>query len=144
VRSHCSQMKHLLFLFSILVTIAGFLASTQGDEAVTLSVDASPALTKNISSVMYGVFFEEINHAGTGGLWAELVSNRGFEAGRDTLPPTIEPWKIIGNKPSLNVSTDSSSCFAKNKVALKVEVLCSEKTCPSGGVGVYNPGFWGM
>jgi hypothetical protein len=23
-----------------------------------------------------------------------------------------------------------------------MEVLCDE--CPAGGVGVYNPGFWGM
>ena len=29
---------------------------------------------------MYGIFFEEINHAGDGGLYAELVQNRDFEA----------------------------------------------------------------
>ena len=28
---------------------------------------------------MYCVFFEEINHAGDGGLYAELVQNRSFE-----------------------------------------------------------------
>lgn len=32
-----------------------------------------------ISPSMYGVFFEEINHAGDGGLYAELVKNRSFE-----------------------------------------------------------------
>lgn len=32
-----------------------------------------------ISKSMYGVFFEEINHAGDGGLYAELVKNRSFE-----------------------------------------------------------------
>jgi len=32
-----------------------------------------------VSPDMYGVFFEEINHAGEGGLYAELVQNRGFE-----------------------------------------------------------------
>ncbi|KAJ0100429.1 hypothetical protein Patl1_22259 [Pistacia atlantica] len=25
-----------------------------------------------------------------------------------------------------------------------MEVLCDGDTCPVGGVGVYNPGFWGM
>ncbi|MGO8900623.1 MAG: hypothetical protein ACLQU5_20075 [Isosphaeraceae bacterium] len=29
---------------------------------------------------MYGVFFEEINHAGDGDRYAELVQNRDFEA----------------------------------------------------------------
>ena len=32
-----------------------------------------------VPSSMYGVFFEEINHAGDGGLYAELVRNRSFE-----------------------------------------------------------------
>jgi alpha-L-arabinofuranosidase len=32
-----------------------------------------------VPSSMYGLFFEEINHAGDGGLYAELIQNRGFE-----------------------------------------------------------------
>jgi alpha-L-arabinofuranosidase len=32
-----------------------------------------------VPSSLYGVFFEEINHAGDGGLYAELVQNRSFE-----------------------------------------------------------------
>ncbi|KAA6300057.1 MAG: Extracellular exo-alpha-L-arabinofuranosidase [Candidatus Ordinivivax streblomastigis] len=32
-----------------------------------------------VAPSMYGVFFEEINHAGDGGLYAELVENRSFE-----------------------------------------------------------------
>ena len=31
-----------------------------------------------LSPDLYGVFFEEINHAGDGGLYAELVRNRDF------------------------------------------------------------------
>lgn len=33
----------------------------------------------DIPQSMYGIFFEEINHAGDGGLYAEMVQNRGFE-----------------------------------------------------------------
>lgn len=33
----------------------------------------------DVDSSLYGVFFEEINHAGDGGLYAELVRNRNFE-----------------------------------------------------------------
>lgn len=33
----------------------------------------------DINPSMYGIFFEEINHAGDGGLYAELIQNRGFE-----------------------------------------------------------------
>uniref|UniRef100_A0ACD5VI81 Uncharacterized protein n=1 Tax=Avena sativa TaxID=4498 RepID=A0ACD5VI81_AVESA len=91
---------------------------------------------------MFGLFFEEINHAGAGGIWAELVSNRGFEAGGALTPSNIEPWSIIGDTSTIRVTTDRSSCFSRNVIALKMEVLCED--CPAGGVGICNPGFWGM
>ena len=37
-----------------------------------------------VTATLYGVFFEEISGAGDGGLYAEMVRNRGFEEG--TLP----------------------------------------------------------
>ena len=33
----------------------------------------------DVSKSMYGMFFEEINHAGDGGLYGEMLQNRGFE-----------------------------------------------------------------
>ncbi|KAL5994834.1 aspartate-semialdehyde dehydrogenase-like protein [Asimina triloba] len=89
----------------------------------------------------------EINHAGAGGIWAELVSNRGFEAGGPNTPSNIDPWSIIGSDSLIIVSTDRSSPFSRNKVALRMDVLCDKKgsnICPPGGVGIYNPGYWGM
>ncbi|XP_035544802.1 alpha-L-arabinofuranosidase 1-like isoform X1 [Juglans regia] len=122
-----------------------------GDNAnqrAILLVNASEALGRPIPETLFGIFFEEINHAGAGGLWAELVSNRGFEAGGPNIPSNIDPWSIIGDEDSsLTVSTDRSSCFELNKVALRMEVLCDTtgtNKCPAGGVGIYNPGFWGM
>ena len=44
--------------------------------AITVNVAERGA---DVSPSMYGVFFEEINHAGDGGLYAELVQNRSFE-----------------------------------------------------------------
>ncbi|MEV5025422.1 hypothetical protein [Paenibacillus sp. LPE1-1-1.1] len=37
-----------------------------------------------VSPTLYGLFFEEISHAGDGGIYAELIRNRSFE---DTLVP---------------------------------------------------------
>ena len=39
----------------------------------------SPVKTKAISDELIGVFFEDINYAADGGIYAELVQNRGFE-----------------------------------------------------------------
>lgn len=35
--------------------------------------------TNDISPILYGIFFEDINYAGDGGLYAELIANRSFE-----------------------------------------------------------------
>ncbi|CAH2074078.1 unnamed protein product [Thlaspi arvense] len=112
--------------------------------SVTLHVDASNATGRPIPETLFGIFFEEINHAGAGGLWAELVSNRGFEAGGQNIPSNIWPWSVIGDESSIYVVTDRSSCFERNKISLRMEVLCHSNACPSQGVGVYNPGYWGM
>jgi hypothetical protein len=66
----------------------------------------------------------------------------GFEAGGPHTPSNIDPWSIIGDDSSIFVATDRSSCFTRNIVALRMEVLCDD--CPASGVGIYNPGFWGM
>ncbi|VVA97149.1 unnamed protein product [Arabis nemorensis] len=119
-------------------------AQEDGKPAVTLQVNASNGAGRLIPETLFGIFFEEINHAGAGGLWAELVSNRGFEAGGQNTPSNIWPWSIVGDQSSIYVATDRSSSFERNKIALRMDVLCDSNGCPSGGVGVYNPGYWGM
>ncbi len=47
-----------------------------GSASLTVQVD-KPGI--KVSPTLYGIFFEEINHAGDGGLYAELVQNRSFE-----------------------------------------------------------------
>lgn len=45
-----------------------------------------------IQNTMYGIFFEDINYAADGGLYAELVKNRSFE-----FPNALQGWKTFGN-----------------------------------------------
>uniref|UniRef100_A0A0D9XWJ8 non-reducing end alpha-L-arabinofuranosidase n=1 Tax=Leersia perrieri TaxID=77586 RepID=A0A0D9XWJ8_9ORYZ len=128
-----------LFLLSS-ICCNGLSAEVSLAQTAQIEVDASHS--RKIPETLFGVFFEEINHAGAGGIWAELVSNRGFEAGGPQTPSNIDPWSTIGDESSIYITTDSSSCFRQNSVALRIEVLC--ENCPAGGVGIYNPGFWGM
>jgi hypothetical protein len=72
---------------SALALVLVLLFSSQGPpspSAGTITIDASRP-GHPISSGLYGIFFEEISHAGDGGLYAELIQNRGFEDSR--LPP---------------------------------------------------------
>ena len=43
-----------------------------------LSIDAENEI-HDISELLYGIFFEDINFAADGGLYAEMVINRSFE-----------------------------------------------------------------
>ncbi|KAG5552736.1 hypothetical protein RHGRI_010739 [Rhododendron griersonianum] len=143
----CFSRVILGFLIGLCVLYQCSAFEVDTNQTAWLFVNASEASGRKIPETLFGIFFEEINHAGAGGLWAELVSNRGFEAGGPNTPSNIDPWSIIGNESSLVVSTDRSSCFDRNKVALRMDVLCDRdgaNVCPDGGVGVYNPGFWGM
>ncbi|KAJ4865894.1 Alpha-L-arabinofuranosidase 1 [Raphanus sativus] len=145
LRSVCllSFLLGSCFLYqSLHVAIAAQEQDTQ--PFVTFQVNASNGAGRLIPDTLFGIFFEEINHAGAGGLWAELVSNRGFEAGGQNTPSNIWPWSIVGDQSSIYVATDRSSCFERNKIALRMDVICDSNGCPSGGVGVYNPGYWGM
>ncbi len=57
-----------------------------------ITVDATGPM-RPVSPEMYGIFFEEINHAGDGGLYAELVQNRDMEA--SAIP---EGWRAEGDQ----------------------------------------------
>lgn len=56
--------------------LAGALTTVAQTEPIRIDLDQKGAI---VSPDLYGIFFEEINHAGDGGLYAELVQNRGFE-----------------------------------------------------------------
>ncbi|MFP9114565.1 alpha-L-arabinofuranosidase C-terminal domain-containing protein [Flavobacterium sp. RHBU_3] len=50
-----------------------------GLKPVVAEIKINTANKKKISNLLTGVFFEDINYAADGGLYAELVQNRGFE-----------------------------------------------------------------
>lgn len=50
-----------------------------------------------IQNTMYGLFFEDINYAADGGLYAELIKNRSFE-----FPQNFMGWETYGNVKLMN------------------------------------------
>jgi hypothetical protein len=57
-----------------------------GSAIMTIEVDR-PGI--KVCPTLYGIFFEEVNHAGDGGLHAEMIRNRSFE---DTTSRIIGLW----------------------------------------------------
>lgn len=122
-------MKHIrfiLFLVSLLCTGTSF-------AQVSMTLDATQRGPMT-SPYQYGLFFEEINHAGDGGLYAELIRNRSFED--SDLPVN---WFAVGNT-HLNIIRIGLLNKAQNQ-ALQVVFPSASKKNPEG---LANEGFWGM
>jgi len=106
---------------------------------------------KKISSDLFGLFFEDINYAADGGLYAELVQNRSFEynpAERSNWNP-FSYWEFILPGHSLgSISVETKAPIHVNNphyVVLEAEHIGHEaKYTGNSGVGIKNTGFEGM
>lgn len=106
---------------------------------------------KEISPVLFGLFFEDINYSADGGLYAEMVQNRSFEynptSRREWSP--FSYWEYITpgfSYGSIHVETNAPVHLNNpHYVVLDIEHVGKEKehTGPSG-VGIKNTGFDGM
>jgi alpha-L-arabinofuranosidase len=105
---------------------------------LTVHVDRPGPL---VSPSLYGVFFEEINHAGEGGLYAERVRNRDFE---EMGPTDGQPagWSIrTGGEAKGSMALDTARPLNDaHPRSLRLDVT----DVPSGRVGVVNEGYWGI
>lgn len=66
-----------LFLLGNLCGCVAALSQLSASVAIHTNKEAN-----KISPALHGIFFEEISHAGEGGLYGELIQNRGFEENR--------------------------------------------------------------
>jgi alpha-L-arabinofuranosidase len=107
--------------------------------------------SKKISSDLFGLFFEDINYAADGGLYAEMVQNRSFEynpAERMEWNP-YSCWEYITPGFSYGrISVETSSPIHPNNpnyMVLDVEHVGHEAMYTGeSGVGIKNSGFDGM
>ena len=113
-----------------LFSCALFLMATcaaQGQHVMNVN---TAKLGANVSPTMYGLFFEDINYAADGGLYAEMVKNRSFE-----FPNAFTGWDISGN-----VVLKNDGPFDKNPHYVRL--------APSGHrdkhTMIENHGFFGM
>jgi alpha-L-arabinofuranosidase len=70
--------------------------ASAADAEASIKVDLDSATA--ISDELYGLFYEDINHAADGGLYAELVQNRSFEfspADENSYHP-LTGWTVTG------------------------------------------------
>jgi len=107
----------------------------------SISVDTAAA-GPSIDPSMYGVFYEDINRAADGGLYAELVQNRSFEyAPADNRGYTgLTAWSpsaTAGGRGTLATVDDADRLNERNRTYLRVTL-----DNPTGATfGVSNAGY---
>lgn len=119
-------MKKYKGLLAVLALVAGSALQAQTNELVIQA--GKPGA--EIQPTMYGLFFEDINYAADGGLYAELVKNRSFE-----FPQHFMGWKTFGK-----VSLKDDGPFERNPHYVRLAYAGH----PHKQTGLDNEGFFGI
>ncbi len=111
-----------------LAVILTFLTSVAQDNIINIKTNK---IGSPVQNTMYGIFFEDINYAADGGLYAELIKNRSFEF----VPDHLMGWQAFGN-----VTIFKDGPFERNPhYAHLVSAGHSERW-----TGLQNEGFFGI
>lgn len=159
-------MKKIFLPFAAVALLLSSCKDAAPKEELVINLQEKGA---EVASSMYGIFFEEINYAGDGGLYAELVKNRSFEelempegyyAEGDVLHPkkvcnhisgevregsfrwTTEPvpgWTLSTKDAAEMKLTKEQPKFSTAPNNLKVTIKNA-----STPVRLINKGYWGM
>jgi len=122
------------------------LFSATAKAQVTIDIDAQQRGPK-VSPVLYGIFYEDINHAADGGIYAELIRNRSFEDGpRYGAPADMQGWTTYAAAPSQLTArliqptkkTPLLNSVQHNALALDIKASAALPVC------LVNEGYWGI
>lgn len=109
-------------------------ADAEADAVIKIDA-ANPGI--QISDTMWGLFFEEINFGGDGGIYAELVRERDFE-GRGAL----RSWSLSEYDATGQMDLDSDVRLNEvRRRSLRVSVSDVQN---GGSVQIVNAGYWGI
>ncbi len=113
-------------LLATLALAAGMTLQAQTNEFVI----QTKKLGAEIQPTMYGLFFEDINYAADGGLYAELVKNRSFE-----FPQALMGWNSFGK-----VEVRDDGPFERNPHYVRLRPAKH----PHMQTGLDNRGYFGI
>ena len=116
-------MKHILAITLSLLFIS---IKAQTNEMIV----QTNQIGAEIQPTMYGLFFEDINYAADGGLYAELIKNRSFE-----FPQHLMGWETYGN-----VEVKNDGPFERNPHYVRLAYSGHDHK----HTGLQNEGFFGI
>ena len=114
-------------------TFAALAVQAQAGAVITIQAGQPGAI---ISSNLFGIFFEEINFAGEGGLYAEMVRNRSFYTATNA-----NYWTLVTQGTATGTMSVDPSQPLNTNIPNSLKLTMQSGT---GSVGAGNSGFWGM
>ena len=129
-----------------IIVTASILVVLTASAQVAISIDANQRGPK-ISPTHYGIFFEDINHAADGGIYAELIRNRSFEDGPEYgKPADLQGWSTFAATPSQLVckliqptkKVKLLNAAQGNALEMTISATADSPVC------LINEGFWGI
>lgn len=127
-----AALSHFLLCVAALALLAAPAAFAQSAN-VAIQVN-QPGVV--VSSNLFGIFFEEINFAGDGGLYGEMVRNRAFYN-----EPAPLYWNLITNGTATGAMTVDPTEPLNTNIPNSLKLTMSSGT---GSIGAGNSGYWGM
>jgi len=126
----CVRSLKLIVRTTLLIASAAAFAA----DPITVVIDTQHP-GPGINPAMWGVFFEDINFGADGGLYAELVKNRGFE-----FPDPLMGWTKLPASSSTGKMEvlDGAPCNKANPHYLRLNSETERE------FGIVNEGFRGM
>ncbi len=115
----------------IFLCVVGLLASDMALAQEGIITVNTTKVGAEVQPTMYGIFFEDINFAADGGLYAELVKNRSFEF----TPDPLTGWQAFGG-----VTIRDDGPFEKNPHYARLESTGHNEWW----TGLVNEGFFGI
>ncbi len=132
MQSSIFSRKFALFVFNVLFASVVF-----AKDEMVLDIDSAIPVAK-IQPTMYGIFFEDINFAADGGLYAEMVKNRSFEFDQPLMGWTQPATDPYSSNLKSGVAHTLSYANNINKNILRVDVF------DGNNYSLVNDGFRGM
>ncbi|KAL7269769.1 hypothetical protein RUND412_007554 [Rhizina undulata] len=148
----------LSFSLSVSAQSSSSSAAATTSTPVALKITTKSGTRNKTAPLLHGLFFEDINHSGDGGIYAELIRNRAFQGSDVTygsvaglrgvrvvdseaeIPfgPTLTAWQPIGD------AILSLDLFNPLSDALTTVMRVDIPQYATGEVGFLNTGWWGM
>ncbi|KAG6857297.1 hypothetical protein H0H87_006490 [Tephrocybe sp. NHM501043] len=132
-----SRMMKLAAVVFVCLQVCNVRGTLVAPNALELRLTAN--VSHAIPSTLYGYMWEDINHSGDGGLYAELLQNRAFQAVIPGTQNALNSWQPYnGAFLSVTSKTEGISAALPNSLQVRIPKVVT------GSIGFDNTGFWGI